>query len=186
MSNSEEFYNAFLYSWDKNANEYMKKINMRIDNNLRVVYSKERIMKEVPPFSDDAYKYFYSTFNGPVCDSEHWKFFKRCFTYVYQKNGFIEDFNKNYSAFREYWNEHIYELNESINGKYKGNYIIVVHDNDLLLYGLTPIALQCFYRVFNGRVCDFDHWHYFIDCIVQAEKMTGNHTTNFWFIKKLN
>ena len=183
MSNSEKFYNAFLYSWDKNANEYMKRLNMRLNCDLRVVDCNEKIISEVPPFSDDAYKYFYSTFNGPVCDEEHWDFFNECMTHVYRKNGFIQDFNKNYSAFREYWNRHIDELNERLIGKYKGNCILVVHDNDLLLYGLTPIALQCFYRVFNGRVCDFEHWHYFIECLLNAEKMTGNNTTNFWFIK---
>ena len=183
MPFSEEFYNAFIYSWNENADEYMKKTNMRFEYDLRVAYCDEGITKEVPRFSDDAIKIFYMVFNGSVCDSDHWEFFKKCYTYVYQKNGFIEDFNKNYSAFRECWDRHIDELNESINGKYKGNYILVVHDNDLLLYGLTPAALQCFCKVFNGRVCDFEHWHYFIECLLNAEKMTGNHTTKFWFIK---
>ena len=175
MSNSEEFYNAFLCSWDKNANEYMKKINMRFDNNLRVVYSKERIMKEVPPFSDDAYKYFYSTFNGPICDSEHWEFFKKCMTHVYQKNGFIQDFNKNYSAFREYWDRYIDELNERLIGKYKGNHVIVVRGKSLSSYEIAPKYCQCFYKVFNGTVCDSDHWEYFKECLINAEKMTRNH-----------
>ena len=174
MPFSEEFYNAFIYSWNENADEYMKKTNMRFEYDLRVAYCDEGITKEVPRFSDDAIKIFYMVFRGSVCDSDHWEFFKKCFTYVYQKNGFIDDFNKNYSAFREYWDRHIDELNERLIGKYKGNHVIVVRGKSLSSYEIAPKYCQCFYKVFNGTVCDSDHWEYFKECLINAEKMTRN------------
>ena len=179
----EKFCNAFIYSWNKNINEYVKKTDMRFEYDLRVVYRKEGIMKEVPQFSDDAIKCFYAAFNGSVCDSEHWEYFKKCFNYVYQKNGFIQDYEKNYSTFREYWNEHIDEFNESLIDRYKGTHIIVVRNKELLMYNLSQTALQCFYKVFNGKVCDIDHWNYFTRCLEDAEKISKIYTENFFFVK---
>ena len=180
------FCKAFNRLWDKNLNEYIENNNMRFDNNLRVVYSKEGKMKEVPPFSDDALKYFYLTFNGPVCDEIHWQGFKECMTHVYQKNGFIQDFEKNYAVFREYWDIHKFNLNLRSKEELKGYRIFVVYNRDLWMYEITPTALECFIKAFNGIVCDYAHWRYFMRCLSGAERMTGIKEGDFTYIGKVN
>ena len=186
MQLSTEFCKAFNYSWNKNLDEYIERTNMRFDNNLRVVYRKERIMKEVPPFSDDALKYFYETFNGPVCDEEHWECFKECMTHVYKTNGFINDFKKNYAVFEKYWNDHSFDFYVRFINEPNGRRIFVVRGKDLLMCELESIPFQCFYKVFNGRVCDYDHWQYFERCLKDAESMTEIYAGIFSFKGKVN
>ena len=78
-----------------------------------------------------------------------------------------------YNAFKNSWNENI----DNFIKKYKirvKHEIIVVNDNETIKTHLLPdLLLQCFYTVFNGSVCDEDHWQYFQECLKYARKITG-------------
>ena len=186
MSISNEFYNIFINSWNENISEFIRNsnsYNYRIDYfDMQVVYDNG-IIKEIPKFSDDASICFYTVFNGPACDEVHWKYFKECLSHAYQKNGFIQDTEKNVNAFMEHWNAHIDEFNKSVSYKYDKRYITVIFNKVLRWYELTPNAFQCFYRAFNGTVCDPIHWRYFLNCLEIAKKTSGIYTENSSFIK---
>lgn len=70
------------------------------------------------------------------------------------------------NAFLNYWNENI----DKFVNKYKiitnHDEIIVVNDNETIKkHSLSNLLLKCFYTVFNGLVCDKDHWEYYLDCL---------------------
>ena len=188
MSISNEFYNIFINSWNENIGEFIRitnNCNYRTDDDMQVVYNNGMI-KEIPQFSDDANICFFTVFNGPACDEDHWEFFKECLSYAYQKNGFIQDTEKNVNVFREYWNAHIDEFNKSVSYKYNKRYVTVILCNILRWYELTPNAFQCFYSTFNGTVCDSAHWYYFLNCLQDAKNATGIYTERASFIKSSN
>ena len=64
--------------------------------------------------------------------------------------------------------------------------IFVVRNRDLLMYEITPTALECFIKAFNGTVCDYDHWKYFMRCLSGAERMTGIKEGDFTYKGKVN
>ena len=102
---------------------------------------------------------------------------------VYKKNKYIDSFDKKYSAFREYWDEHIDEINRQFERNFAGNNrVIVVHGRDSSWYELTPTDLKCFYNTFNGPVCDYDHWQYFVKCIAHARVVTKNRSEKITYI----
>ena len=183
MTFSGELYNAFVKVWNENADEYVKKNNMKVDDNLLVVHYFDKGIEEKSMYQDTDTILFYTVFNGSVCDLDHWELFKECLFYVNQKTRFYYDFDKNYSLFREYWNEHIDEINKQFESKFAGNNrVIVVAGKTSFWYELKPNILKCFYNTFNGPVCDYDHWKYFKECIINASKMTGIKAEKFYCI----
>ena len=185
MTFSGEFYNAFVKVWNENADEYVKKNNMKVYDNLLVVNYFDKEIKE-----DSLYHYatdiilFYMVFNGSVCDLDHWNYFKECLINASQKSRIHYDFDQNYSVFRECWNEHIDEINKQFESKFAGNNcVIVIAGKTSFWYKLKPNTLKCFYNTFNGPVCDYDHWKYFKECIIKASKMTGIEAEKFHCIR---
>ena len=70
------------------------------------------------------------------------------------------------NVFKNSWNENI----DKFVNKYKiianHNEIIIVNDNATIKTdSLSNLLLKCFYTVFNGLVCDRDHWEYYLDCL---------------------
>ena len=175
-----QFVDAFKDSWNKNIDTWDKNEGELFqipesDHTLRIIHCDEeyhRTIEKLYPIPEYSTYCFYAAFNGPVCDEAHWEFFKECGRYVYQKIGFSDDFELNVRTFMEYWNTHIKEFNKSVFDK-NNRCVVVVANDEMLLYRLAPTALKCFIKAFNGLVCDSEHFDYFVDCIRDAQRTTG-------------
>ena len=53
-----------------------------------------------------------------------------------------------------------------------GNVVIVDGYGTIMLFKLTPLAMECYKRTFTGKICNFDQWKYFANCL----KTTMNKT----------
>ena len=64
------------------------------------------------------------------------------------------------------------------------NCVIVVDGKYSYLYKLAPLTLKCFYNIFNGPVCDIDHWQYFKECMIKVFSMVEEELGAFAFINE--
>ena len=171
MSIYQDFYNAFINYWNENIDNFTKDYKDIVKHKIIVVNDNETINSHL--LSNLLLQCFYTAFNGPVCDADHWKYFEDCLGRVYVKTKYTRDPMRFLNTFIEFWNEDINTFIMRIGNKYDEKLITVVSNNGLKSIELTPISLQCFYAVFNGSVCDEDHWQYFQKCLEYARKITG-------------
>lgn len=87
------------------------------------------------------------------------------------------------NVFRDSWNKNI----DKFVNKYKiiANHdeIIVVNDNETIkTHVLSKLLLKCFYTVFNGLVCDKDHWEYYLDCLACTRKKISYNSDDTEFL----
>ena len=173
MSFSERLCNAFIKVWNNNALEYVKRTNMKRVVKIYIVNYFEKKIRE-RTYMGHNLNMFYAVFNSSVCDSDHWEFFQECLNYTYQENRATDKFNKKYISFREYWDKHIDDFNRQFERKFAGNNRVIVLDGkNSYWYELAPNILKCFYIAFNEPVCDYEHWQYFKECILNAGSMVG-------------
>lgn len=201
MSTSEKFCNDFIEIWNNNLGEFAKNywsVGQR-DCRVYVLHDDKKILQKIYPTLPPYRIYcFYTVFNGPVCDVDHWECFEECSRYVEQKIGSTIDFELNINTFMECWNEHLDEFKERLANKHKRSifdqmyydigdkheHIFVVRDKDLAMFGMTQKLYKCFCRVFNGTVCDEEHWKYFAYCLDIMKKATEFKKEGFFFMDK--
>lgn len=90
-----------------------------------------------------------------------------------------------YNRFLQYWNNGIDEVHtperRTDTGKYI--YVAVVKPETVFIFGLSPFAYNCFQHVFNGSVCDWNHWEYFKDRMFKISiDLTGYKYGLDWFV----
>ena len=171
MSIYQDFYNTFINYWNENIDNFTKDYKGIANHKIIVVNDNKTI--NTPLLSNLLLQCFYTAFNGKVCDSDHWKYFNECLDRAYVKTKYFRDPMRFLNTFIEYWNENINSFIKRVGNKYDEKLITVVSNNGLKSIELTPISLQCFYTVFNGSVCDEDHWQYFQECLEYARRITG-------------
>ena len=57
--------------------------------------------------------------------------------------------------------------------KQNGNVVIVDASGSIMLFKLTPLAMECFRRTFPGKICNFDQWKYFANRLRVTMNKTG-------------
>ena len=80
------------------------------------------------------------------------------------------------NAFVESWNENMCDFKKYNNGKSVADPNIRVIDDigREYTYWLPDVPLKCFYTLFNGSVCDEDHWIYFKKCFGWTNQKIGH------------
>ena len=185
MSITQDFYNTFINSWNENIDRFVKK-NKIIANHNKIIIVNDNETIKIDSLSNLLLKCFYTVFNGLVCDRDHWEYYLDCLACTREKIRGIPDDTEFLNTFIECWNENIDRFIKRVGDKYNKRPIIVFSNDEVKWFELTPIALQCFYRVFNGSVCDDKHWRCFLYCLENAMEITGIDTETYKIRKTMD
>ena len=178
MSITQDFYNAFINSWNEDIDDLTEDYEIKTKHEIIVVNDNNETIK-THSLSNLLFQCFYKVFNGTVCDKDHWEYFQDCLACTHKKISATPDDTEFLNTFIECWNENIDKFIQRVGDKYNKRLIIVTSNDEFEWYELTPRALQCFYIAFNGSVCDLDHWLYFQDCLADAMEITGIDTETY-------
>ena len=71
------------------------------------------------------------------------------------------------NTFIKAWDENIGEFIKKYgaNGVENNNILIINNNETVKTDYLPPTPLRCFYNIFNGSVCDEDHWNFYNECL---------------------
>ena len=185
MSITQDFYNTFINSWNENIDNLTKYYKIKAKDEIIVVNDNNETIK-THSLSNLLLQCFYKVFNGSVCDKDHWEYFEDCLACTRRKISATSDNTEFLNTFIECWNENINRFIQRVGDKYNKRLIIVVSNDEVEWFELTPRALQCFYIAFNGSVCDDDHWGCFLDCLVDAMEKTGIDTETYKIRKTMD
>ena len=185
MSITQDFCDVFKNSWNENIDRFVNKYKIIANHDEIIVVNDNETIK-THSLSNLLLKCFYTVFNGLVCDKDHWEYYLDCLACTRRKISVNSDDTEFLNTFIKCWNENIDKFIKRVGDKYNKRPIIVFSNYEVKWFELTPRALQCFYRVFNGSVCGNKQWECFLYCLADAMKKTGIDTETYKIRKTMD